>query len=318
MYVGSTDELCRQATRVTGLPAQRLSNGVGLLLARRSDGELRRERTPGRVRIGYFSGTTTHDADWAMAEPALIAILDRHQDVELWLGGHLKPTPALEAFSDRIQRVPFVRWYDLPRVLRDTDISLAPLTPGSRFNEAKSAIKWLEAALVETPTVASPAEPFREVIEHGRTGLLASTPGEWIEALELLLGSEAERRRIGSQARREALLRFSPHRQGARYALILRDARNHVSAHGHRQPTDWEPVLDDEPFSDFACDVEPYAIPGHPARPARRRSVIREAVVRLGGRVREIASEEGIPGLTRRATRRAGTAIAVMRARLRR
>ena len=76
--------------------------------------------------------------------------------------------------------MPFVPWLELPGVLRDLDVNLAPLAPSSRFNEAKSAIKWLEAALVETPTVATPTGPFREAIEDGGTGLLATTPDEWV------------------------------------------------------------------------------------------------------------------------------------------
>ena len=64
----------------------------------------------------------------------------------------------------------FERHVDRQALLRDLDVNLAPLAPDSRFNEAKSAIKWLEAALVETPTIASPSGPFREAIEDGRTG----------------------------------------------------------------------------------------------------------------------------------------------------
>ena len=41
-------------------------------------------------------------------------------------------------------------------LLRDLDVNLAPLEPGSRFNDAKSAIKWLEAALVGTPDHRQP------------------------------------------------------------------------------------------------------------------------------------------------------------------
>ena len=94
-----------------------------------------------------------------------------------------------------------------PALLRDLDVNLAPLAPGSRFNEAKSAIKWLEAALVETPTVATPTEPFREAIDHGDTGLLAvdarrvgrrPRPRCWTTARPAP--------RIGARARRRALL----------------------------------------------------------------------------------------------------------------
>lgn len=318
MYVGSTEELCRQATEVTGLPSRRFANGVGLLLARRSDRERRRERAPGPIRMGYFSGTTTHDADWATIESAVISVLSRHPEVELWLGGHLRTTPALDVLGGRVRRLPFVPWFELPGVLRDTDICLAPLTPDSRFNEAKSAIKWLEAALVETPTVCTPTEPFREAIDHGRTGFLATTTDEWIDALEVLVGSEAERRRIGSQARREALLRWSPHRQGAIYRSILEDARRFVEEQGHREATSWDPVMDDEPFSEFASVVEDYSIPGDPGRPVGGHRDLLALVRRMLGRTREVLSEEGPRGLSARLWRRAATARALAKQRFRR
>ncbi|MPV37591.1 glycosyltransferase, partial [Georgenia subflava] len=266
MYIGSTEELCRHAAAVTGLPARRFANGVGTLLARASDRALVRPRADGPLRIGYFSGTTTHDADWAYVEPAVVEIMHTHPDVELWLGGHLRTTPALDGLAHRVRRLPFVPWYELPGTLRDVDVCLAPLTEASQFNEAKSAIKWLEAALVETPVVASSTQPFREAVDEGRTGFLATTPQEWSAAVTALIEDAALRRRVGSQARREALLRWSPHLQGRVYLDNLLAAAAHVRSHGPRRPTDWSPVLDDEPLSGAEAYVEDYAVPAPGAR----------------------------------------------------
>jgi glycosyltransferase involved in cell wall biosynthesis len=249
-YIGSTAMLVDHAATLTGLPAHRFDNGVGLALARRCDDELRRERRPGPLRIGYLSGTTTHDEDWFHVEPAVVEVLDRHPTVELWLGGHLPDSATLTRFGSRVVRLPFVPWLDLPAVLRDLDINLSPLAPGSRFNEAKSAIKWLEAALCATPTVASPTTPFREAITDGDTGLLAGDHEQWVDAVEQLLGDESSRRRIGSLARRRALLDWAPAIQGERYRTILTE----VAAAGPHPPRStppgapaWTPVALDEP-----------------------------------------------------------------------
>ncbi len=298
MFIGSTEELCRHATTVTGLPARRFANGVGTLLAQRSDAALRAERTAGPLRIGYFSGTTTHDADWAAVEPAVIVVLEQHPELELWLGGHLTPTVALDRYASRVKRIPFTSWLELPALLRDVDVCLAPLTADSRFNEAKSAIKWLEAALVETPVVASPTEPFREAVEHGRTGFLASTEQEWTDAISRLLGDTALRRRIGTQARREALLRWSPHVQGSVYLANLHAAVNHVRQYGSRQATTWVPVADDEPASRIEAYVEPYG-----SNTARRRSTSVVWVVRTVTAVRRVYRDQGARAVFRKATR---------------
>src|SRR5262249_44219785 len=96
VYIGSTDALCRHAADVTGLPTERSDNGVGMLTSRFSDLELARPRADGPPRLGYFSGTDTHDEDWAYLEPAIVDVLGRHRDIELWLVGFASPTPALE------------------------------------------------------------------------------------------------------------------------------------------------------------------------------------------------------------------------------
>lgn len=254
-YIGSTEALVDHAATITGLPAHRFTNGVGQVLARRSDRELRRPRRPGPPRIGYFSGTTTHDEDWFFVEPAVLAALEAHPDAELWLGGHLPESPALDDLGDRLVRVPFLPWLELAGALRDLDVNLAPLAPGSSFNEAKSAIKWLEAALVETPTIATPTGPFREAIGHGDSGLLAATPGEWIDALDHLLGDPADRARIGARARRRALLTWSPELQAQRYTAILTDIVDRGPLTG-RTGTGWIPVALDEP--PVATPLEPY------------------------------------------------------------
>ena len=256
-FVGSTEQLCRHATEVVGLPAHRFANGVGLVVARRSDAALRRPRAPGPLRVGYLSGTTTHDRDWAEVEAAVLDVLDEVGDAELWLGGHLTPSPAVERLGPRLRRLPMVDWRELPEVLRDLDVNLAPLEPLGRFNEAKSAIKWLEAALCATPTIASPTQPFREAVEPGRNGLLATTPAEWGDGLRRLLTDDLLRARMGTRARRDALLSLSPHLQGARYLALLEAARDAVADGRLARPSTWVPVALDEP--PMPSPIQPYA-----------------------------------------------------------
>ncbi|MEP7368012.1 MAG: glycosyltransferase [Dermatophilaceae bacterium] len=261
-YVGSTEALCERATEVTGLPSFRFANGVGRDLARISDQEAARPRSPGPLRLGYFSGTMTHDADWALIEPAVIEVLRSHPAVELWVGGLLTTGPDLSPFGERVVRLPMLPWAELPGRLRDLDVNLAPLVPDSQFNEAKSAIKWLEASLVETPTVASPTQPFAEAIESGRTGLLAGTSAEWVTSIGQLLDDALLRRRVGTQARREALLRWGPHLQADRYVEILRESAQHVRMRGPRTASTWLPVVDDEPLDSAEGWLETF--PGRP------------------------------------------------------
>ena len=259
-FVTTTPALARRAAELTGLPTSVVPNGVGLVMGRLADTATRRARMPGPLRVGYFSGTDTHDHDWAEVEDAVVEALLAHPDAELWLGGHLRAGRALLPLGRRVRRIPFLPWTELVGVLRDVDVNLAPLLQGDTFNEAKSAIKWLEAALVETPTVASPTEPFRAAIDPGVSGLLAATPAEWSAAVASLLDDHVLRARLGTRARREALLTLSPHLQAVRYLQVLADTHERVRRDGPRRPPPgWLAEVVGEPWRPHP--LEPYGLP---------------------------------------------------------
>jgi len=304
-FIGSTELLCQHAAAVTGMPAYRYANGVGLVLGQASDAALRRSRTPGPLRVGYLSGTTTHDRDWAMIEGEVLEVLRTRPEVELWLGGHLTPSSRVEPLGRRLRRIPMVAWAALPDVLRDLDVNLAPLEPLGRFNEAKSAIKWLEAALCSTPTIASPTQPFSESIRSGTNGILAEAPEEWRASLDRLLSDDLLRARLGARARRDALLGWSPRIQGERYHEILVDARRQIAGGRTPRPSSWSPVTRDEP--PVPTPLAPYAdAPG--AAPSRAVAagtldrLQRAAAARVNA-VRRLRREAGLRGATAGAIR---------------
>ena len=312
-YIGSTPQLVEHAASVVGIPSHLFENGVGSVLGAAGDIALRAPRDPGPPRVGYFSGTTTHDDDWRHIEPAVVAVLRDHPSAELWLGGHLEPTAeALAPLGDRVRRLPFQEWHRLPVRLRQIDVNLAPLEPGGRFNDAKSAIKWLEAALVRTPTIASPTAPFRAVVEPGRTGWLADTPDEWAATLRSVLEDADARTAVGARAQRSALIGWSPHLQGRRYLAIL-EAIAREAPLARRQPSAaWSPEEHDEPPLPVAPELEPYppALTGsiRGRRRPRQRVPLRLLLRSKATRLRESLQEEGVTGVLRGAGRVAARA----------
>ena len=96
------------------------------------------------------------------------------------------------------------------RAIAETDINLAPLEPGNPFCEAKSELKFFEAAIVGVPTIASATEPFAAAIEDGISGLVVSDSEGWRRALDLLVTSQDRRRAIGAAAKQRAVARFGP------------------------------------------------------------------------------------------------------------
>jgi glycosyltransferase involved in cell wall biosynthesis len=216
VVTASTQELLDELAKVTDAPGRLLPNGVGVEPLRLADGVLEMPRlASGGTVLGYFSGSATHALDWQAVESAVVDVLRRRPSARLLLVGQVEPSPALDPVRRQVTVLPRVGWQKLAVLLASVDLTLAPLAPGP-FTEAKSAIKWLEAALVRTPTVATATGPFRAAVDDGRTGVLVPPDGDWTEVLLGLVDDEGLRRRLGSAAREAALASYGPAAQADR------------------------------------------------------------------------------------------------------
>jgi len=160
------------------------------------------------VRIGYLSGTLSHNKDFSTITEALVALMERYPEIRLVLAGPLDIDRALAVFSGRIERVPFAPREEYFNIVAGLDINLAPLEIGNPFCESKSELKWFEAGLVAVPTVATATRTFREAITEGVDGFTAVDTGEWIAALSRLIDDPVLRRNVGEAARRTVLEKY--------------------------------------------------------------------------------------------------------------
>ena len=160
-----------------------------------------------KVWIGYFSGSGTHNKDFAIIEKALIRIMEEYPQVSLKLGGVLAQS-ALDQYHDRIRRYGFMDWQKLPAVIADVDINLMPLED-TEFHWCKSENKWMEAALVHVPSIISRNPELEKVVESGKTAFLCRTEEEWYQALRQLVEQPELRRTIGNHANLRVLERYT-------------------------------------------------------------------------------------------------------------
>jgi O-antigen biosynthesis protein len=174
------------------------------------------------VTIGYFSGTKTHNRDFLEAADALLWTLEHYTHVRLQVVGQLRLDSRFDRYAERVLRMPLQPWQRLPHLYTAVDINIAPLERDNPFTEAKSCIKYLEAALCKVPSIASPRSDFRRVIVPGVTGLLANTPAEWQAALAHLIESPVERRTMGERAYAEVRSRETTSARAASTCAVFR------------------------------------------------------------------------------------------------
>ena len=153
----------------------------------------------GKVHIGYFSGSRTHNYDLELIKPVLVKILSECPEAQLTLGGVLEIPEELRGNVNRVHTFRFTEWYNLPAKLAEMDINLMPLED-TIFHACKSENKWTEAGLVRVPTIASFNEEMSAVIRDGVDGILCRTEEEWYKALKELVENKEKRKRMGEEA----------------------------------------------------------------------------------------------------------------------
>lgn len=164
----------------------------------------------GLLHVGYFSGTPTHNRDFAIVAGALARQLERRDDLRVRLVGYLDLHDSpLHAWSDRIDFIPITNYLNLQRLIGETEINIAPLqdTP---FTNCKSELKYFDAAAVGIPTMASPTFTMSAAITHGTNGLLVRVD-EWDEQLtEFLDNYETTGPAMGNRALEHAVEAYRP------------------------------------------------------------------------------------------------------------
>ena len=153
----------------------------------------------GRIHLGYFSGTPTHNRDFALVAASIARLMDEDRRIVLRVAGFLDPGPELARHGTRVERMPLQDHLNLQRLIGEVEVNLVPLQDNV-FTNCKSELKWFEAAVVGALTVATPTRPYREAIAHGETGWLAASQ-HWDEVVREVVADVDARRGVATRAR---------------------------------------------------------------------------------------------------------------------
>lgn len=171
------------------------------------------KRDPKVLKIGYFSGTKTHQKDFKIVSPVLIEILSEYENVHLCIGGFLELEEKFNEFSHKIEKLPYVDWKEFPFNIAQVDINIVPLEADNPFCDAKSELKYFETALLKIPTIATPTDAYKWAIRNGENGLLASTEREWYLCIKSLIENPSLRKTIGGKAYEMVMKTYTPSQQ---------------------------------------------------------------------------------------------------------
>ncbi|MDM0045157.1 glycosyltransferase [Variovorax dokdonensis] len=163
-------------------------------------------QSQGRKCFGYFSGSPSHQHDFAIVEHALATVLAERDDVEVAVVGYIEKGVLLSSFSERIKYFPFQDYVNLQRLVGQVEFNLMPLQSNS-FTDCKSELKYFEAAAVGTLSIASPSFTYSRAIQHDATGYL-SKAHEWVDMMMHALDRSVDYASMADAARADALNKF--------------------------------------------------------------------------------------------------------------
>lgn len=200
-------------------------------------GHVIRRPGPGAARkVGYMA-SADHAHNLTMILPAIEALLDRNPQVTFELFGSIPRPPELERFGDRVTVAPPIANYErfLQEFARfEWDIGICPLNP-IPFNLMKANTKWVEYTCVGAAVVASRGGVYDNCCADG-AGLLAGTPEEWLDALELLVRDDTARIAQVNTAQQKLETTYSLAQLREQVLAVLQDCENRAKDRAELEP----------------------------------------------------------------------------------
>jgi glycosyltransferase involved in cell wall biosynthesis len=100
------------------------------------------------------------------------------------------------------------------------DIGISWL-PDDDWSRGKCGLKVLQYMAAGLPVVANPVGVQADLVRHGETGFLATTPREWVEAVGRLARDPDARQRMGAAGRRRVEAEYGVAAGGRRWRAVL-------------------------------------------------------------------------------------------------
>lgn len=218
-FITTNDFLAEKLERSFFKSCSVIPNSLNFEQVEVADESLKNKKHKGFV-IGYFSGSPTHTKDLRLVEPEIFRFLDEHKDAKFEIVGYVEPSSEMQKRINKgqVEVIKLVNYLDQMKMMAKVDVNIAPLVVND-FTNCKSELKFFEAGVVETVTIASPSYSFEKAISDSRNGFLAQ-PGEWYDKLEYIYKNPAKSQEIAKKAREYAL----KHYYGKEFLKVVEEA----------------------------------------------------------------------------------------------
>lgn len=210
--ITTNDFLARKIAEFANVPVAVVPNFVNREQLDISDRiyQAKHSKQPGEsglVHLGYFSGSPSHNRDFAIVAPALEALLEDDPRLGVVVVGYVEAGQALARFGPRVRRYPFHDFVNLQRLLGSVEFNLMPLQFNA-FTNCKSELKYFEAAIVGTVSIASPCHTYAKAIRHDDNGYL-SQAHQWESTIRHALDNLDGYREMAERAHADARARYA-------------------------------------------------------------------------------------------------------------
>ncbi len=171
----------------------------------------------GKVCIGW-TGSITTIKHFEFAVPILKKIKDKYGDkVQIKVIGD-------EKYENKALGIKGMAWKKENEIqeLSTFDIGIMPL-PNDDWSKGKCGLKGLQYMALEIPPIMSPVGVNSEIIKDGTNGYLADTQDEWVNKISQLVESKELREKMGKEARKTVLEKYSTEAQKGNYLKFFNE-----------------------------------------------------------------------------------------------
>ena len=154
-----------------------------------------------RLHFLVADGACTHLYDLSTVLMELIVFLKRNPDIQLTLlGMNLTNSGFLKKnLGKQLRVIPRVSYSEMLYIYSINDLLIVPLDLNV-FNECKSNIKFIEAAIVGKPCLVRDIYEFSKDITDGESGLLYKDPADFTKKLEWISENSDKLKVLGNAA----------------------------------------------------------------------------------------------------------------------